>query len=364
MIRFEPGAWPATPEGEYARRYLEPLMRDGSAVHVANVRTRIGVARVDDLVLPVTVNDAEWENSYVCSPYNHYVTYAREELRNLRRPLAERALGVVLDVLGRFLRWGELNRVAHVGNWLVSTNLYPPLGPGQVRRLTREVLAAFPRHAVVWRSVNPGPLRAALSAQGYRPVASRQLYRLDPAHLNHAARRRWARDARLLAEGPYDVVEPGIEDLPRVKALYDLLYLEKYSRHNPQFTVRFLAAGNFELRALRHRATGRLDGVAGYFVRDGVLTTPILGYDTALPQAVGLYRMLNVVVLQAALARGLRVNMSSGAANFKRSRGARPEVEVSMVLDRHLPPRRRLAWSVVALLANRVAVPLMRRLRL
>lgn len=348
--------------------YVRPLVEDGVTAHIANVRTRVGVVRVDDLALPFTVNDCEPGNSYVCSPYDHYVDYAREELRNLASPLLSGLLGGLLLGVGAVFRWASLDRVVHVNNWLVSTNLYPPLTTAQIAEVTRRLRAEYPDHALAWRSVCGAPLRAAFAQAGYRAVPSRQIYLLEPDRLNHASRRIWRRDLRLLDRGPYEVVVPTPEDLPRLKELYDLLYLRKYSMHNPQFTVRYLAAvlasGALELRALRHRETGRLDGLAGWFERHGTLTTPLFGYDTSLPQGVGLYRMLSALVFRRAQERGLLLHMSSGAAGFKRCRGGRAEIEVSMVLYRHLPWRRRLAWELLGALLQGVAVPLLRHYRL
>lgn len=365
--------WPEGPDGDYARRYLTPLMRDGVPAHIANADTRVAVVRVDDLALPATVNDAQWENSYVCAPYNHYVDYAREELKTLGEPLAEAALGAALHGIGLALRLGEINRVVHVNNWLLSTNLYPPLTRAQIGAVTRMLVARFPTHAIVWRSVNTvggEALWQAFEDEGYQSIASRQLYYqypADDAFYNHDHRKIWRKDLKLLRNSPYELLGPAElteADLPRLKALYDQLYLEKYSLHNPQFTLRYLstalATGTLELRALRHRETGSLDGVAGFFVRNGALTTPLFGYDIHLPQAVGLYRMLTVVMYQEAQARGLLLNMSSGAAGFKRSRGGRGNIEASMVYHAHLPPHRQATWALLAGLINGVAVPLMR----
>lgn len=364
--------WPHTPDGDYARRYLTPFLRDGSQAQMANVDTRMGVLRLDDLTLPVTINDMAYANSYVCAPYNHYVDYAREELSTLHDPVAETALNAALHAVGLGLRLAEINRVVHVNNWLLSTNLYPALSRHQIRAITDMLVTRFPHHAIVWRSVNTvqGPaLWDAFRDVGYGWVASRQLYYQwpnDAGFYNHAQRKIQRREAKLLAESPYEVLGPDdIEAamIPRLKQLYDQLYLEKYSRHNPQFTLAFLETARVDrtlgLRALRHRETGAIDGVAGYFERNGTLTTPLFGYDLAVPQEAGLYRILTQLMVDEAKDHGWLLNMSSGAAGFKRSRGARPNLEASMVWDQHLPGHRRAAWALLAGLVNGVAAPLM-----
>ena len=48
---------------------------------------------------------------------------------------------------------------------------------------------------------------------------------------------------------------------------------------------------------------GRLDGVVGCFVRNNVISSPLVGYDTTLPIDLGLYRMLSAIVLGEAARR-------------------------------------------------------------
>ena len=76
--------WPDTEDARYARAYLEPLMKHGTTEYMTNVNTTLLLARIDDLVLPVTVNEEEYDNAYVCSPYTHYVRYAKQELTMLQ----------------------------------------------------------------------------------------------------------------------------------------------------------------------------------------------------------------------------------------------------------------------------------------
>jgi hypothetical protein len=73
--------WPATTDGAYARAYLTPLLTNGPTHYITNVTTRYMALLIDEqIVLPISLNEEEYTNSYVCSPYSHYVTYAKEEL--------------------------------------------------------------------------------------------------------------------------------------------------------------------------------------------------------------------------------------------------------------------------------------------
>jgi Acetyltransferase (GNAT) domain len=95
-------------------------------------------------------------------------------------------------------------------------------------------------------------------------------------------------------------------DQQQIAALYWQLYGEKHSRLNPRFTADFLAHG-LESGVLHGEGIlceGRLVAAfLAYSVAD-VMTNPVFGYDTSLPQQLGLYRRLSVLTLQYARDRG------------------------------------------------------------
>lgn len=96
----------------------------------------------------------------------------------------------------------------------------------------------------------------------------------------------------------------------------------------------------------------------------GLITAPIVGYDTRLPGKEGLYRMLTALCIEEAARRRWVLNFSSGASHFKRLRGGAPEIEYSMVYVRHLPAARRAAWRALQIASAGVAAPLLRAFRL
>src|SRR5262249_2140198 len=152
-----------------------------------------------------------------------------------------------------------------------------------------------------------------LAALGYQPVISRQVYVLDPRTGGHRKKTSYLRDRALARRSPYEwTTDLGDADIPRLKRLYDDLYLDKYSRYNPRFTEEFFRAalnlGWLELQALR--CGGRLDGVLGFVVRNGIMTTPLIGYDRSLPADIGLYRLISLRLIEEAQRRGLILHQS------------------------------------------------------
>ncbi|WP_339471125.1 GNAT family N-acetyltransferase, partial [Pseudomonas capeferrum] len=136
---------------------------------------------------------------------------------------------------------------------------------------------------------------------------------------------------------------------------------------NPHYSAKWIQRGQregwLELRVLRG-PDGRIDGALGWFANEAVISAPIVGYDTALPQGVGLYRQLTHLCLLEAVERRQVLNFSSGAAEFKRLRGGQPHIEYSLVYVAHLSWGRRLVWGVLASLLHGIGVPMMRKLKL
>jgi len=365
---------PGLAEGSPAAAvYAHAFARNPASDPIANVHTRMLLLECDGVLLPLTVNDAEYGDSYVCSPHTAYALYSKGEMRLLSNPLLRWSLSRVADAAGGIAKAGHINKMVQVNNWLLSTNLYPRDFQPDLAALTDFLTEEFPDHYICFRSLN-GWSNAALMQRfreaGYKLIASRQVYvyeDLENSCLTHSNTRA---DLKLLRRSTHRVVpheELGGSDFGPIADLYARLYIEKYSPYNPQFTMRYIRlcheAGLMRFTGLRAPG-GDLDGVIGTFAVDGVITAPVVGYDTTIDQRVGLYRMLMALVFQEAMARGHAVNLSSGAASFKRLRGGMPYIEYSAVFDRHLTAARRTVTNLLAAPVNGIGVPLMRKLRL
>jgi len=354
--------------------WLELLISQPTERLVSNVRTSWALLRTGDIALPTTINDTEYDNSYVASPYTGCVLYPRSELEKLDgHPLVVAAIRVLLFGMQGPLRAARVNRVVCVNNWLLSTNLYPVWCGASVSEITRLLVERHPTHALAFRSLNettnPELLRR-LAESGYLLAPSRQVYFFDGAAGDYMRRPNVRWDQSLLSKPPYRVVpheELTSGDAARMEYLYRLLYIDKYSPHNPQFTAEMLdecrSRRLLEFRGLRGD-DGRLDGIVGWFERNGVLTVPIVGYDTSLPQRLGLYRRLMALVLRETAERKLLLNLSSGAAEFKRLRGGVPCLEYTAVYCRHLSAPRRAVWHTLAWLLRNVGAPILRKYKL
>ncbi|MCU1727812.1 hypothetical protein NTD86_12540 [Pseudomonas sp. 7P_10.2_Bac1] len=367
---------PATPNDSLARRYVRTCA--GEAL-IGNVSARMALLDTGAQQFPVSITEGNEpdDNCYVVSPQTTYSGYAREELKRLGRPWLTWPLKLLTQGIERLLSAAKVDKLVQINNWLLSTNLYPAdWNVAELPAITALMRQTFPDHGIGFRSLNDfsnRELRQCLEALGYLSIPSRQVYLFDgragaqaPFLKHHNSRL----DATLLRRSPYDVV-PGTAlsdtDFQRIEHLYNLLYLNKYCTLNPHYSAQWMQRGQhegwLELRALRS-PEGRIDGVLGWFAHSEIISTPIVGYDTALPQQAGLYRQLTRLCLQEAVERRQVLNFSSGAAEFKRLRGGQPQIEYSLIHVAHLSWGRRLVWTVLSRLLHGIAVPMMRKLKL
>lgn len=365
--------WHDFRNGEEVKGYFFEMMKVEPKVYVKNVDAEIYLLAVDDLLIPITKTIQNENNSYVVSPFVHYVSYAIEELRELQNPLLEWFLKRFLQCFGFLMKWGKVDRVVTVNNWLLSTNLYEELTTEQAGRIVKFVQKQFPHDAILFRSLTE-PLHQsimeAFADQGCVYVPSRSIYLFYPDQYDQFSkkqRKTIRRDQQFMAKSGY-IIEDKISstDMQRVLDLYNELYLKKYSYFNPQFTIEFLQNA-YENKLIHFRVLkkeNQIDGVVGFIVRNGKITTPILGYDTSKPKKVGLYRLCSLILTISSLETGILFHRSAGAGEFKKNRGSQNEIEYSAVFTDHLPWSRRWIWRALEFLLTKIGVPLLKKFNL
>ncbi len=360
----------AQPRDEVLARWFRPVLARGTAWCAPNLETKVAFLRADGIEFPLTVNETEWDNSWICSPWTHYVSYAREEIAREIPRATSTVVGMALGGLGEWFRRADLNRVVMVNNWLLSTNPWPRWEPRNIAAVLDALVSQWPGHAIVFRSLNEresAPLLRVLAESGARIIPSRQVWWYDPASESVARSPEFRKDARLLDRRDLEIVPSEnltTGDFPSLTKLYEDLYLRKYSRHNPKFSSDWLLhlhrEGLARFTALREEA-GRFVGVEACVALHGVLTSPVVGYDTSLPKSLGLYRRLAVVPVLEARRRALPLNLSAGVGKFKSLRGGEAVMEYLAVFDRHLPAWRRSPWACIGWISSRILAPHVRK---
>lgn len=303
--------------------------------------------------LPVTVIDDVHPNCFVVSPHAAIIDYGQDE--TVKLPTWQQLpLRTTLKSISQYLKFAKIDKVATLNNYCLSTNTFDKsILTLNVHKLTHTAVHAYPSHALLIRSLNGShhqDFLNRLAKHGWQMITSRQVYLFDnPTQAMHHKDSK--RDAKLLQDGRFDF-RPCISDDDYQQAVrwYNRLYLDKYSYQNVQFTATAFKAmhalGILDIYLLVDNDDNSV-GVVGVVCDDSEITTPIVGYNTHLPQELGLYRRVIAKAIQLSIRSGRRLNLSSGAPQFKRLRGGMPVIEYTAVYTHHLPQRQHLPWQLL-----------------
>lgn len=252
----------------------------------------------------------------------------------------------------------------------MPTNLPVARDPALVPERTAALVARFPGHILAIRSLtrrHSGALMDALGAEGWLMLPSPQIFLVDDVATECLTRGDAKNDDRLWQRKAFafeELSEVGTGDAARIAKLCEMLYLEKYSWLNPVYTPDFIAMtqriGMVRYFVLRDDA-GTIQSFGGRHRFGPHATMPLIGYDTGLPRALGLFRLIGHAGSLYAARHGLQYNMSSGVGPYKLTRGATPEIEFTAFHLRHLGPRRRWRLGLLRQVADRIGVPLLRK---
>jgi hypothetical protein len=302
-------------------------------------------------------------NCYVVSATGQYLDYAMEETRRIpsrvRRAIAVSAALPLRPILH------ALDPVVMLDALPLSTVLHAERSVSDWRDVIACARTRYRGMPLIVRSLdavaNPALLES-LRAIGMATIPSRLVFHQDPRTEGFWRIRNVRHDLALSRMQPLHTRPLRRDDAVLIADLYWRLYGEKHSRLNPAFSVAFLehamALGALHGEGLEYE--GRLVAVFLAYAVGDVLTNPVFGYDTSLPQSLGLYRRLSVLTMQYARERGLRLHASSGAPGFKASRGGVPAIEYHAVDLASVRGFQRAAWMSALAIANRIGPSVLR----
>lgn len=359
-------------QNDYIRRFFIAYLTSPSEQMIENVHVNVQLIQVNQTLIPITICEKNWQDAYVVSLYAHYISYAMEELVIIPLRWVRVLLALIIRTIGLMFRLLRTDRTVFVNNWLFSTNLYADLTEQQIIAVVDELKQQFPRHFIVFRSLQDAFYRSqmqALTRYGAKPFISRQVYISKHAEQRTASdRSHMNSDRSLLRKKGYRVVRDFVvtaDIVRRVKFLYDSLYISKYSKYNPQFTSYFYESmlKNKGLTFILLYDGDEMIGVIAYWYLNGVMTVPILGYEVERGKETGAYRVLSYLIAEESRLQQVELNQSSGAAQFKLNRGTVAKIEYSYIYSRHLNRFRRWTMEAVATAVTRLGTWLVGKVR-
>lgn len=366
---LDPVSAEPVPGSSLTEEYVAGLANAGVGAMIANVATKLFLLHSGGHVLPVTVDDGGIGGSYVCRPHSAYALYARQELDLVDIGFARYPALAMVALLDRVLRAIRINRVVHIDNALLSTNLHGDWRGEGLPEMRRLFVERYPDHMLAIRSLDewssPRLLQAARD-DGWILIPSRQVWVVDDLKRDWLPRNAHGNDRRALRRSGLsveDVTTFREGDPERIADLYHQLYVGRYSALNPVFTPDYIRLTH-HIGMIAYRVARAPDGtilaVAGMFERAGVMTPPVVGYDCTRSQSEALYRIACYLFMERACETGLRLHGSAGAAGFKRLRGAHGVIEYSAFHLGHLSGQRRFVIWRLANGLNRLLVPMMK----
>ncbi|MDX2305838.1 MAG: GNAT family N-acetyltransferase [Microscillaceae bacterium] len=366
--------WNDYEDGVILQKVFEPLIQQGTLPFIANVDNEVQILVLDKVILPLVIgNPHAHKNAYICSTLSQYFDLAIEEIMmemKGKKSIIAAIAPHTLRLLKYFFKLMAFEKVVFVNNFILSTNLYPRLDTRLLREAQELLVRKFPQHALVFRSVSEqldAEIHQELLTLGFDEIISRPVLTLDPSQKTYLKKRMYKMDQKLWEKNKsyywdrHESIQP--DEIPQICELYADLYLKKYSSLNPQYRDSFIQL-LIESKLLNFkvlRKNGKIFGVTAFLEKNGVLTTPLIGYDQSVPIEEGLYRFLNYKLMQEAIEKNIILNMSSGAANFKRLRGGETTLEYNMVYSKHLALFNRIPWQIYHLISTQVAIPGIRK---
>ena len=357
----------------YSSNLYEVFQNNQASDLIGKLDTKFDYHKINNEFIITTITDKVKPNSYVASPYALLIDYSEDELVKIESKVQRGFSRLLIKAFVSFLRYTEIDKMQTLNNYLLSTNFFSKEWESlDVQALEEKAIASYPKHGLMIRSVNKiqnPKLFENLSQNGWMAIASRQVYIFDDKE-KWAKSRNTINDKKLLNSTRFEFckVDVGSSEFIRAEELYGLLYLEKYSKYNIQFTAKYLEllveAKLLDLYLLRDNETMKYVGVVGMTQEVNVITVPIVGYDMNYTQKDALYRRLMIYAISYAVEHECLLNLSSGAPTFKRHRGAMAELEYMFVKVDHLAFKRRIGWKFIALLSKYFYAPLLKRLKL
>jgi len=369
--------WDEIENGAKLEQVLKSMVTQKANVLVENASQEVQILQINQLVLPLIIAQKYHpQTTYLNSALVQYFDLAKEEIemefkgkRSLRAYIAP----TVINFMKGIFKGLGFEKTVFVNNWLLSTNLYPSLSAEQIKESLALLKKTFPQHAIVFRSVNEytdKDLLENLIKNGLKGIISRPLLMLDPADKGYQKKRMFKMDEKLWKKNKKyhwtDAQELSSEEITRIRDLYEALYRVKYSNYNPDYKeslIKIWLKTNFmDFKLLRQE--DKIVGVTAFFKRNGILTTPFIGYDQEIPISEGLYRFLNLRLMEEAISEGLILNMSSGAAHFKRLRGGTSCLEYNVVRYHHHPWSQKIPWKIYHQVSQKIAIPAIQKYQL
>lgn len=357
----------------FENRLFNILSSNQPSKLIKHLDTKIQSIKYDDKHIILTVVDkVKTINCYAVSPYHMMISYSKDELIKIDSKLLKIFSIFLITLFEYILKLSKIDKIQTINNYILSTNFFSKNWEDiDIKSIEQQAISKHPQHSLIIRSINKlqNPnLYKNLVKNGWLPIVSRQVYIFDDWEKSNK-RKNFIIDKKLLKSDRYIFKKAtSLDDFKEAQRLYELLYLDKYSKHNIQFQANYLEKlvqnRLLHLRLLYDNQSKKFVGVVAMIGQNRVITTPIVGYDTSYLQKEALYRRLIAYATNYAQQKNYTLNISSGAPKFKKLRGAKPHLEYMFVKVSHLGFFRQIIWRILRFISIKFYGRLLTKLEL
>lgn len=351
--------------------YYRALIENGVSHYIDNISGEIALLKLNDQFIPLLITSNNYHDSYVCSPYGHYVALAIESAQTIKNRWIKHLAYFGLQNLGKIIKAGSINSTIYINHSLFSTDLHSQnLSKDLLDKAIFFLCTVFPKHTLIVRSLNShlnASLKKDLKTSGCKFIATRHIYLTEIKKPELFKTRIIKSDLKLWKESGYEVIDQKDftkeEDI-RVLDLYTKLVIESHSAFNPKLNQNFLQLAKkysmLQMKALKK--DGVIEGVAGYVItNDKTLLCSFFGYDKNAQNKTQIYRLLSTLLFLEASEKASVFHQSAGASFYKKVRRAKGFQEYQALYIKHLSLKQKLIWHLLRAIINGFAVPFMKR---
>ncbi len=354
-----------TKEQEALLDYFKALMTKGTKYFIKNIDCEVKILKINNILIPLAISNNNYNDTLYISMLSHYVKYIKEEFNknNLK-------LGFLFKFLENYFIKNKINKTVYVNQWFISTNLYPELDNEQIYKITNFLKNEFKDYCIVFKNITKEyntNLYENLNKQGYKEIVSRQIFIKDKK-LKEISKYKYKtkKDLKFYKNSSFKAHKvQNDDDFERIKDIYTMLYIEKYSKYNPCYTKEYfkLVSFNpiFNLEVFKNKDT--IASMCLTFAKNNTLAAPAVGYDLTLPKELGLYRIISAFIDEMYEKNYEIHNMSAGVGDFKIQRGAKAYFEYLMIYYKHLPLNRQIMLNFLRFTVNKT-IPLLCKYKL
>lgn len=350
-----------SPKNEYSqfiKEYFSGIQKNGVKKYIKNIDVEIIFIEIDDLLIPLSF----WNNKKSCytSSILWMLEYLQEEIQNEACyrsgfwKLKWFFFKFCANIFYNFFKFLKVEENIFVFNTLLSTILYPRLSEETLEKIIAFLQNHFPQKSIIFRGINneiTKELKQNIEKRWIEKIAIRQIFYFEKNNIDLIKKKKsFIADQKIFEKNKFLRKENNftISDFQWIKKCYDSLYIKKYTKCNPQFSIEFFK--NW-FQCKNTSLVGLLDenikAVYGSYTINNQTTNPIFWYILCENKKYQLYRQISYISTINALKKSHYLNLSSGVGAFKMHRWAKKDIEYMMILTSHLSFFRKIPWKIL-----------------